>query len=446
LLAAAILGLAPFVNGYPLFFPDSGTYIRQAVKFEGVLDRPPFYSFFIELVHLRLSLWPIPFVQDVIACYVIFRAFMIAFPSVGAPRMVLSIMFAGLLTSLPWFSNQIMPDIFTPLIVLNLFIICLAWDHLVRAERVLIPVLLAGMIACHQANTPFTLFVLVAALLLGWSQGIPRRLLLRRTLLVIVPVGLAVLGQSLYSYVIIKRFTPSPYAPVFLLARLLDDGPARRYLATACPAEGYALCQYQDALRGDSNAFLWAPDSPLWILLRERGKAETLDEANAIVRGALRAYPGAALSDALRNAAMQFVHAATADENCPCLGDKADHVVAELFPHEYPSYLESMQNRGTLPWRMLGWIDGIVVIVSAIFLAVLALRKRCALAGDAGRLLALIAWGCLVNAGLMGALSGVANRYQARIVWLIPLFAVVILMSERLHRAAPADYSAAFKR
>lgn len=441
MLAALLLGAAALINGYPLVFPDSGTYVRQAVKLEGALDRPPFYSLFLLPLHLRVSLWAIPFAQDLIACYVIFRAFSLAFTALTPRLLALAVVLTGLLSSLPWFSNQIMPDIFTPLILLLVFCLVLGWDRLARAERVLMPLMLLAMVAFHTASTGFALALLIAALLLAWQRGTTRRGALRGALLVAVPVALALLGQSLYGYVVAKRFTPSPAGPFFALARLLDDGPARRYLASACPDAGYTLCRYQDAIHGDNNTFLWSTESPLQALIRERGDAGALSEAAAIVAGTVRAYPGAVLLHAAGNAARQFVQARTLDTDCPCLGGKIDHVVAELFPREHGAYVNSLQNRGALPWAALSWVDGAVLAASAVFLAVIALARRRALAGDAGRLLALIVWGLVVNAALMGALSGVADRYQARLVWLVPLFAIVLLLSGRLAtgRRAPGS-------
>ena len=294
------------------------------------------------------------------------------------------------------------------------------------------PLMLLAMVAFHTANTAFTLALLAASLLLAWIRGTTGHAMLRSALLVAVPVILALIGQSLYGYVVVKRLTPSPAGPFFALARLLDDGPARRYLASACPGAGYTLCRYQDAIRGDNNTFLWSEDSPLQALIRERGEAAALDEAGAIVGGTLRAYPGDVLLHAGENAARQFAQARTTDTDCPCLGDKIERVVTELFPREHAAYVGSLQNRGVLPWDELTWLDGLVLAGSAGFLVAVILMARRVLLGDAGRLLALIAWGLVVNAALMGTLSGVADRYQARLAWLVPLFAFALALSGRL--------------
>jgi hypothetical protein len=161
-------------------------------------------------------------------------------------------------------------------------------------------------------------------------------------------------------------------------------------------------------------------------MIEERGWGGALDEASAIVNGSIRAYPGEVALSALRNSSSQLVHAAKAVDN-KCCREWTEQVVAELFPREYPAYKNSLQYRGALPLTLLTWVDGIVLAVSVLFLAGMALTRQRALAGDSGRLLVLITWSCLANAALMGALAMVADRFQSRIAWLIPLFAFAVL-------------------
>ncbi len=433
-VAAGSLGIVVILNGYPLVFPDSGTYVRQALKLEGVIDRPPFYSLFLVLLNWRLSLWPIPFVQDLIACYVITRSLSIAFPDLTPARRAVAILLTAAFSSLPWFSNQIMPDIYTPLILLVIFCLCHGWRQLARVEQIVWPLALLAMLAFHQVNPAFALLLLsgVSLQLVKWRPSGDPHAVRRSILLVLVPALLAILAQSLYGYAVIGRFSPSPSAPVFSLARLLGDGPAQRYLADVCPRAAFTLCRYQDGLREGSDSFLWGASSPLHELVRERGEVGALKEAGDIVAGTLRAYPGSVVVNALRNTARQLVHVATADPECPCSGaTKIDRVIRELFPGEHAAFVNSLQNRGALPLQGFAWADQVVLVASAAFLGLLAVVRRQALAGNAGRLLGLIAWGCLVNAALMGALSVVTDRYQARLVWLVPMFAIALLLSRR---------------
>ena len=430
-IATLALTLVAVFNGYPLVFPDSGTYIRHAVKLEGVLDRPPFYSLFILPLHMTLSLWPIPFVQNELTCYIIFRSFSIAFPQISLPRLTVAIVLAGGLTSLPWFSNQIMPDIFTPLILLLVFMLCLGRDELTRLELIVMPLMLLIMITFHQASTAFAVLLLGPALLLAWQRGMERRELVRSTLLVVVPIALAILGQALYGYAVIKRFTPSPFGPMFALARLLDDGPARRYLAQACPDVGYTLCRYQDAIHDDNNILLWSAHSPLQALVHEKGETGAIDEASAIVAGTLRAFPGTVLLQAAKKTIVQLVSNETFISDCPCFSGKIIRVITEIFPNERATYGASMQNRDEIPWSIIATLDTIIIWISISFITLLAIFQRSLLRADSWRLLILIGWGCIANAALMGVLSGVSHRYGSRIIWLVPLFAITIFLARR---------------
>jgi hypothetical protein len=405
------------------------------MRLEGIIDRPPFYSLFLLPLHLGHFLWPIPFVQNIIAVTIMYRAFSIALPVFGPRRMAASIAAACLVTSLLWYSNQIMPDIFTPLIVLLLFCIVLGWRKLTRFEHVAMPAALLAMMSFHTSNPLFSVAVTAAAVALALLRGDPARQVLRRGALVAGLALLAVCGQTLYGYAVIGRVTPAPAAPFFTLARLIYDGPARQYLAKACPAAGYFLCDYQQDFRGNSDWFLWQPDSPLQKLRSAKSETGALSEAAAIVAGTLRRYPGVVAADAAQNAARQFMSVATVITDCPCLGGKIGRVIPELFPAEAAQYKASLQNRGLIPWHVLSWIDWLALGASVAALAVILVSAPAWLQGGAGQLLALISFALVINATLMGALSSVTDRYQARLIWLIPLFAIVLIA----HRLKPAE-------
>ena len=70
----------------------------------------------------------------------------------------------ALATSLPWFVSQLMPDLFTPLLVLVLALLCLAPECLSYRERCWLVLLAAFMIAVHQSNLPLALGLLLVLL------------------------------------------------------------------------------------------------------------------------------------------------------------------------------------------------------------------------------------------------------------------------------------------
>ncbi len=433
--AACWLSLLAVLNGYPLVFPDSGTYIRQAIELEGVLDRPPYYSLFLLPLHARLSLWGIPLAQNLLVCLVLFRWMALAFPAATPLRMLIVVLLTGAFTYLPWYSNQIMPDVFTPLILLVVFIVTQTQQRLHAWEQAAWALALAVMLAFHQASPALAIGLLLAMLPIGWWQQRRRAWFMRSAVLVVVPVLLAVAAQTLYGYLVIGRMTPSPAAPYFLLARVVADGPGRDYLAEACPQQHYFLCGRLPAVSASADELLWDAQSPLAAMQAALGPIGALDEASAITRGTLRTHGLAEFGYALRNAAAQFVAFGSTGDLCPCLTGKIDRVIHELFPWEYERYAASWQNQAMWPYRAMSRISVAVVLLAGAVLLVRAIL-RCD--RDLATFLVLLCIGLALNAVLMGVLSGPADRYQARIIWLVPLtcFTIVIMGSPWPRRPA----------
>jgi hypothetical protein len=130
LVATLALSSLAIINGYPLVFSDTGPYISTAVWQDlGALDRPPYYSLFLLPLHLKMSLWPIPLAQNLIVCWVLFRFLACIFPNLPLRLRCSVIVLTGVVSYLPWASNEIMPDIYTPLILLLIFMLFLPIDH-----------------------------------------------------------------------------------------------------------------------------------------------------------------------------------------------------------------------------------------------------------------------------------------------------------------------------
>ena len=384
-----------------------------------------------------MSLWPIPFAQNLLVCWVLFHFLATAFPNLPPRLRCAVIVLTGAVSYLPWASDEIMPDIYTPLILLLIFMLTFSMERMAGPERLIMLLLLALMISFHQASGPFAVGLMAMAAFLGVIRGRPARSLARTALPIAVCIFAAVGAQTLYGYVVMRRLTPSPSGPVFLLARVIYDGPGRAYLAKTCSSEHYSLCDHQNELVGDHNYFLWNAQSPrryLGIRAPETGSPTPLqraqraaDEAAAIVSGTLRLYPFRELLAAVANTGRQLVDFGSVDW-CPCVGGKLDKVIHELFPREYGQFANSLQNRGWWCSRDLSMFQIAVVVLSLTMLSVMVASSW--LRPEASIFLSYLLWGLVLNAALMGALSGPTNRYQARIIWMVP-FITIALAADR---------------
>lgn len=80
-------------------------------------------------------------------------------------------------------------------------------------------------------------------------------------------------------------------------------------------------------------------------------------------------------------------------------------------------------------------VNGGVVLLSILAIAGFALRDGLRVRADERALLLVLATGLLVNAFIFGGLSAPADRYQARVVWLVPLLALLFTLNRQKARA-----------
>lgn len=423
-LAAALLVWPAVWNGYPLVFADTGTYLSQAIEHYAGWDRPVFYSFFMLPLHLTLTTWPVIAVQALLLAHVLHLTRRMLLPR--APAWWLVPMAAGLTvaTSLPWFVAQLMPDVFTGALVLVLCLLALGTEALSHRETVWLALLATFMIAAHQSH------VLLAPALLLALRVIQPSVALRA----IAPLVLAILALVSVNLAAFGRASPSPFGNVFLLARVIYDGPGADVLHRDCPAAGWRLCAFADRLPETWDDFLWRQDGPV----AQAGGAKVVSqEADAIILAALRAEPEQELAAFLRNAGRQLAMFATGDGLHPWPETVTPRIERDFPGFEARAYAASRQSSGELlvpPWlRALHAATALAGVAGCLALLPAACRRQHPVGGFAAAALVAL----VVNAAVAGGLSGRHDRYQSRIMWLPPLIAVLGAVALR-PVAAPA--------
>lgn len=420
-------------NGYPLVFADTGTYLDQALRRYAGWDRPPAYSALILPLHLSLTTWPVIVAQALATAHLLWLARRALVPGAGTAGLggVLGLLSVG--TVAPWVVGQLLPDLFTALLVLALCLLALVPDRLGRVERLWCMAVATVAIAVHYSHFPLALGLLIGLLLLRLLRTGRPELRIGGLARLAAPVALAVAGWISVNAAAHDRATLSPYGGVFLLARVIHDGPGLDYLRRACPAAGYRLCPHVGAIHGTSDTFLWDPDS---AMNRAGGPKLVAEEAGAIVAAAVTAEPWTQLHASLRNAFAQFVtfHSGDGLEPWPDAPGPLATLKAHFPLREIAAYSAARQARGEL-----GIVQALsplhVTIESAAMLLclILAIVLR---RDPAGQFCAAVLLALIGNAILAGALSSVHARYQARLVWLA-VFAAWVGVERWRMRSAP---------
>jgi hypothetical protein len=425
-LAAALLLWPALWNGYPLVFSDTGTYLSQAIEHYIGWDRPIFYSLFLLPLHMTLTTWPVIAVQALLVVYILHLVLRTLLPAASVWWLLPLVGTLTLTTSLPWFASQLTPDVFAGTLVLTLALLVIA--PLTTRERVCLAAIATFMVATHQSHVPLA-FALLLALL-------PFRRFERATLLwSITPLLLAVLALVAVNLVAFGRASPSPFGNVFLLTRVIYDGPGRDALRRDCPASGWRLCAFADRLPPNADDFLWRADGPVAL----SGGAKLVSrEAGAIIAAAVFAEPGTELRAGAWNSVRQLGRFATGDGLQPWATTVTPRIDREFPRFEAAQYAASRQSAGTL--EVPRWMQALHAATALTAVAVccallLAARRR----HPASVLAAVVLVALLTNAAITGGLSGPHDRYQSRVMWLPPLIAMLGVAS--LRATAARTYS-----
>jgi len=424
LAGAALLAWPALLNGYPLVFIDSVSYLGHTLFPEWPWDKTAAYGPFLHLFHWGWSLWPALAAQVLVVSHLLWLAQRGARgEATAAAHLLLCAGLAGL-TSAPWFAATLMPDVFAAVAPLCLLLLGFARDRFSRAEALWLVLLGGFAAAAHLSHLPTALALVALVAALTRSATV----LLRAA----APVALALAALVAANAWAFGRPSLSPHGAVFLLARLQADGPAAATIRAHCPQAGWHLCAFARRLPMPSDHFLWNAESPA---NRQRdgtpipmGGMRLAPEAAAIVALTLRERPGEVAAAMARNTVAQLGMVEVGDTlGNAHLAASARRAIAMLPPGELAAFDAAAQMRGELPGLAAPFLAAHVpVLLLSLPLAAAALLlaawrgDRARLGLVAGLLLAVVA-----NAFATGALSGPAARYQARIVWLLPLAAAL---------------------
>ena len=275
-------------------------YLRDGIRMHMSWPRPLFYGLFMLPLHLERTVWPVVIAQALITAGTLLAAMRCFLPGLSAWMLIPAGLALTVGTSLPWFVSQLMPDIFGGLMVLTLAILLLSPRPLRPGTQLLIILFAAACITMHLSFLPISLAVLVTLLLCRlWlrlrdaagpgARARSSRHRRRRGRRSPTPTH----GQV----------SPSPYGKIFVLTRVLLDGPGQRALARECPQPGWTLCAFKNQLPTTEDDILFGDDG---VVTRAGGYRVVAPQAMPIIAPRLRAEPGHHAGDALRNTLRQF--------------------------------------------------------------------------------------------------------------------------------------------
>ena len=426
LVSSVMLSWVALYNYAPLVFSDTIAYATAPLRGELPGFVSPYYGLLILPLHQGITLWPVVFAQGAMLghlLYLVIRC--ISDGSIVNLHKILAVI-AGLclFSSLPWITGEVLPDVFTPVVMLGIFLQAFCRDQLKHSERWYIAILTAIGIAVHVSHVPIAFGLIVLALVLQ-RKFAPAQVRLSRSVLLVLPLFIAVGSMLAVNWYHSRVLGLAKNGSVFLLAKWADEGPALSYLEQSCRTEKYELCAYLGDMKGLTHDDLkWGEASPFRTVGSSFDELEP--EARRIVWGTLKAYPVEILYRSLQDAGRQILRFQAGDGLTPTYARLVAPILSEVFsPAVETAVLESKQGQGGLPIAEFRFLHTVGVVFGVVFCLWSFIAWRVALPTRLVALQLFVAAGIVLNAIVTGALSGPYDRYLARVIWLIFFVALV---------------------
>lgn len=420
------------INRGPILFVDSRSYYlggRMALDKAGSMFarhgsaatddavqtargvRSAFYSLFAYVSTNAGSLWLVIILQAAIVSLLLGLVFHLTCP--GRPRWHTSlfVITLALASTVSWTASMVMPDIFTAILALSLIVMVVYWNRINPLTRWALLGCISGSVVMHLTNLPMAAGLLVVAATIRF-----RRLWSERTRFALMGGALAISALAMLAVGVVgfRQWSMAPQAPPFLLARSIQDGPGRLYLQDHCPQIGLVMCRHLDRINpASTDDFIWHANG-VYSTVSVQERAELRAEDKRIYLAAAWEHPWMQAEATVRNAVQQLVLFTFREYVIP---SSAEYTLTDMtITADDPAITKPL-------WQVVAAVPIYVVVFGSFCYGVRAWRRGW-LDPDRKQVFILVMATVLIAAAA-GAFSEPAPRYEARVIWLVPMLALL---------------------
>ena len=412
--ATALFSQAPVGAAVDLSVPQA------ALTYAG--GRSVFYALPVFWLESHLGFMSVPVAQSFLAALTMrLAASSLSVRPIGF--YLVGIIVCACLSPLAFYAGMMMPDVFAGIGILAFISLFLNHGQLGFWSKLCLCLILAFSAATHSST--LALCILLFSLLLGFSAWRDRERVGSLCRSIGLSLVVAVLALQAFDWVVRWKTGDAPRNPPYLAARLLADGPGHDFLARHCSTQvRFALCDYRDRQFVTQDDFLWSGDPNVGVF----------SIVDVDIRKAIKAEE------------LVFALAVSADQPLQVLGHAVDHGVRQLFRFGVSAEFSQQRNswdkmgfealaprearrfKAGLIYRDLWSLDGMdsIIDLTAGLALVMTLWGAYTLRGLARGSCLLVFAALALNAFICGAISGVNDRYQARVIWILPMMAIFV--------------------
>lgn len=351
-------------------------------------------------------------------------------------RFSLIVAVLAVLTPAAFYNSYLMPDLFAGLTILASANLVVFGRSISNWQRLVWFVVLSLSMLFHSSH----LLIAGAIVAIAAPWGLSKRYSVSwgGVGIIVLSIVTGFVGEAAFGFAVKKLTGTSPIRPPFVMARVIADGPGYDFLKEKCPDAGFVVCDYLDRLPTlNSDVFLWSQDPTQGVFTPEpEERKRALSEEQFRFAIAVVAYdPIGYLKSASFNIWSQLSQFGLSEFNYSTIQLQR---YKDKVPEPYQSeILETPAARGNMPIRILTPITYVSVFLSlAIYSYSIFRRRKSYISQPSIVFSTVILWGILANAIICGLLSTPHDRYQARVIWLIPALVLVLESRTRIQSRA----------
>lgn len=485
LLAAVLLCWLSLWNGYPLVYEDTLTYLERpatvAWSLGGVASdwanpdksirltlpaEPPrtaqthtdapaqpapyrggrsiYYGIPAYALDLVGGLWAVIAAQAVLISMMVALVWFRCLGLASRGGFVLVVGLLAALTSAGLFTNLVMPDIFAGALVLGLAMLFAYGERLGRGDRWFVGITSLFAIIVHDTHLLVAVMMVVAALVLPlvWRRLRPLRSR-RGGRLAVAAVSGGIIASLAFVVFVTAWTGQGPARLPFLTAHLLAKPGFGEYLARECDGarDDWAACAFRDEVPMTWTKFLFdsAPGTGGYASRGPQVRDAISKQEMSLLLSALADSP-VAIGGALIADGFEQIGAFSYEDLAP--RPKARYI-QKNFPDVIIDRVQASQLwADDAPLARMSRVQEAVVVISLPVLAlfmVLLLRTRTPEARSFGWFAVLVLIGVVGNGLICGVLASPYDRFQSRVIWLVPLLAMYAVAVWRQQRVLSDD-------
>ncbi len=420
-LSAAILMMMQeaFINGYPLVYSDTSTYIVSGFELETPFDRPITYGLWLRLFSFNgFSLWGAIAAQCGLLVFLIFKFYKHFFAEKYILYGLITIFLLSFGTGLSWVASQLIADIFTPIALLSLLLIIVEN----KKNYSLYLIFLVAM-AMHLSH--ILLFGLLIMTLLILKKWILKSDYFSKSYQKLAVCMLLVVGSMLA-----MGGAMSKSRHVFFMGAMVEHGILKTYLEEYCNQRDYKICAYKDSLPARAYQFIWEENSPFYKM---GAWAATKTEFNQIINHTFKEpkYIYLHVKASLYATFQQLFLFKIGDGNGVFLKNTVLYErVERYFPQELKQYERSRQNLNKYQnLDNYNYFYQLFILLSVLVFSGLFFVQYKKISAQDFFIIWFLLFFVLLNAWSCATFANAIDRLGCKVIWFLPFLSLFLVFN-----------------